>query len=349
MYELETSLDGYTWVTNLSSYTNRVDDTLHVNLRDKYRLRPVGSHSVTIEGNLIPLSMIGVEVPAQKVASFWQYLDQQYDSLFSYIVATALAAQAKKYTSDGMMGGIPVITAAVEVAGYMRYFVDQHPVPSGTHSKFKEILTEQLSNQHGIELLLSAGDFSSELWFAQNVFELGIAVDFSTDSNRDLIINGENSIEVTRKRPSYDIKTITVNGQHVPQIDVGEKVVTLPQTLASALQHARHSIEYKKDRGATPPDIVAVDITGRSPGFELTAMANLFGHGFFALPRQLANASNLAMQGEPAILFYTSPYHPDRHIDAIALPHDPDTSIFPTLGHQSIRKRPLDESDLPLN
>ncbi|WP_255153026.1 hypothetical protein [Halorarius halobius] len=349
MYELETTLNGHTWVTSLSSYTNRVDDTLHVNLRGKYRLRPVGSQSVAIEGNLIPLSMIGVEVSAQKLASFWQYLDQHYESLFSYIVTTALAVQAKKYISNGMMGGVPAITAAVEVAGYMRYFVDQHPVPSGAHEKFEEILTEQLGNQHGAELLLSTGDFSSELWFAQNVFELRHAVEFSTDANRDLVMNGEDSIEVTRKRPSYDTTTITVNGQDVPQIDVGNTVVTLPQTLASALQHARYSIEYKKDRGASPPDIVAVDITGRTPGFELTAMANLFGHDFFALPRQLANASNLAAPGEPAILFYTSPYHPDRRIDAIALPHDPDTSVFPTLGHRSIRKRPLDESDLPLN
>jgi hypothetical protein len=326
-----------------------VDDTLHIDLRGEYRLRPVGSHSVAIEGNVIPLTMIGTELSAQKLASFWQYLDQHYESLFSYIVATALTVQAKKYTSTGIIEGIPAVTDAVEVAAYMRYFMDQRPVPSGTREKFEEILTEQLGNQHGVELLLSTGDFSSELWFAQNVFELGHGVEFSTSANRDLVLNEEDSVEVTRKRPGYETTTITVNGQDVPQIDVENTSVTLPQTLASALQHSRHSIEYKKDRGASPPDIVAVDITGRSPGFELTAMANLYGNDYFALPRQLATASNFAATDKPAILFYTSPYHPDRRIDAIALPHDPDTSVFPTLGHRSIRKRPLDRSDLPLN
>jgi len=119
-----------------------------------------------------------------------QYLDQHYESLFSYIVGTAFAAQAKRYTSNGMMGGVPAITAAVEVAGYMRYFVDQHPVPSGAYDKFEEILSQQLGNQHGAELLLSTGDFSSELWFAQNVFELGHAVEFSTDATAPSRLRG---------------------------------------------------------------------------------------------------------------------------------------------------------------
>jgi hypothetical protein len=346
MYRIEMNSGDDRWVGNLDSYTKKIDEILNVSLRSKYYLQPVGSRSVLIEGNIIPLGSVGVKISAGKLASFWSYIDVDYDSVLSQIAATALAMQAQRYATSGIMSGIPLITPVVKLAGFIRYFYEYHP--TGMRAKFEEILTEQLQNQRGYELLQSTGSFASELWLAHNIFECGHDLKFKTEGNQDIIIDDDVSVEVTRKCPDYDMQNISMKRQDVPQIDIDDTTVSLPDILSSALRHARMNIEDKKKRGSSSPDMVAIDITGRLPGSELAGMANIFDAGLFELDRQLVRASRLAQSEEPAILFYTSPHQPKRDIKSIALPYNPDTTSFP-FGYRTIQKKKLGESDLSLN
>lgn len=316
-------------------------------LRRTYYPSARGNREVEIEGNVVDLSLMGVEVSAQRVCKYFRTLDAEGEWL-SEIVLCALLAQAQTYAARRWIPPTPAVSPIVELVAYQWYF-NQRGVP-GFKNKSAETWGQlngkakaALSGGDIGELLDSVQDFVNEwgLMYRLDRGAFGIK-EMKTTAGVEFVTGSGHAVEVMRKRPDSSSPVIIDEG--VPRVAVGNGVTDLPTALQSAWNLAHYRIDRKLQRAKAPLDIVAVDITSRMAGMELLAISALSYSRHLELKQQMAQAVHLADQGRLAILFYAR--SPARASAAMALPYHSNLKWYGALGTPSIRVRPLRRSDL---
>jgi hypothetical protein len=117
-----------------------------------------------------------------------------------------------------------------------------------------------------------------------------------------MIVESGSRVEVTRKGFNLPIKVINKNDQQFLDMDLDERTTTIASAAGDAFQQAKGSIQSKiKDRD---PDIVAVDISSRLPGFELIAHRCFNGARIFDFEKNFEDALNTSEERPVGLLYF---------------------------------------------
>jgi hypothetical protein len=328
--------------------TERGRTVQNILLRRKYHPTAIGNREVKVEGNVVDLSLLGVEESAQRVCKYFSALDDTGEWL-SEIVLCGLLTQAQRYAANGWVPHPPLVSSIIELVAYQWYF-DRKGI-AGFRDKYNETWGQlngkaesAMSGGSIAELLNAVTDFTNEWEFMYRLEQIGYEVgEMHTTGGVEFVLESGHAVEMFRKRsdPSFPV-TFTDDG---PRFTAGRQVTNLPSALQSAWDLAQHRIKKKVERASKPLDIIAVDITSRMAGMKLMGIAGLSNTGHFSLHNQMGQAVRIAERGGPAILFYTRPRSCGRAA-AVAIPLDPEFPWYGALGAPSVRVRPLRPSDL---